>query len=185
MALPPAPPPLVNKRPPRIRSLDPVRLRRADLERPHHVAIVPSDTTFDEVMTPAYWQHHVATLSSRPFGRIEVVREDGTMDLDLRVVKASAGMVLMRCLRKFVDDSNLSKAAAPEAENAEPMPDLPDGYKWAHVPNGANRGHMVRLPNGEVLVQGKATKREAVLAAIAHNAVASTPATETTPAPSP
>lgn len=176
MALPPAPPAL-EKRPARPKALAPIALKRADLERPHLVAIVPSDTTFDEVMTPAYWQHHVATLSNRPFGRVEVVREDGTMDLDLRVVKASAGMVLMRCLRKYLDDSNLAKTASPEAENAEPMPDLPDGYKWAHVPNGANRGHMVRLPNGEVLVQGKATKREAVLAAIAHHSIASQPAT--------
>lgn len=170
--------PSIPKRPP---ALQPVALKRADLERGNYIAIVPSTTTFDDVMTPAFWQHHVRALGDRPFARVEVVREDGTMDLDLRVLKAAPGMVVMRCLRKHLDDSNIATAAADKADDPAVDLSLPDGYKWAHVPKGQNAGHMIRLPTGDVLVQGLPSKAAACARAREHFALASRPATEVTP----
>lgn len=163
-------------------TLKPNALRRADLERGSYIAIVPSSTTFDDVMTPAFWANHVATLSGgqfpRPFARVEVVREDGTMDLDLRVIQTKPGMVLMRCLRRYeagVADVAKGKKAAPSGELTKA--DLPTGYKWAHTPNGDRPGHLIRLEStGEILVAGLPTMHEAVLAAINHAKVATAPA---------
>lgn len=157
-------------------TLGAVALKRADLERGSYIAIVPSSTTFEDVMRPSFWQHHAGTLGmlpgARPFARVEVVREDGTMDLDLRVLQAKQGMVRMLCLRKYLDDSNLTKAADKPADERSADLTLPDGYKWTHVPNGQNKGHMVRLPNGEVLAQGLPNKAAAAARARAHFAEA-------------
>jgi hypothetical protein len=159
-------------------ALKPIALRRADLERASYLAVVPNETTFEDVMRPSFWQHHVAALgggpNGRPFARVEVVREDGTMDLDLRVLQAKTGMVRMLCLRKHLDDSALAARPAKDAADAEDRKlELPDGYKWAHVPNGQNRGHMIRLAEtGEVLAQGLPSKAAAVAVAMRHKAEA-------------
>ncbi len=169
--------PKIPARPPALGSMG---LRSAPHERAHFFAVVPSNTTFEQVMTPNYWQNHVAALRGgatvRPFALVEVVREDGTMDLLLRVIDCKPGMVTMRCLTKYVSDENMGKPAKGAPQPGDESLKLPDGYKWAHVPNGASRGHMIRLPSGDVLVQGKATKADAVAAAWDHFNVASTPA---------
>lgn len=160
--------------PNRTPALRPNALRRADLERASYLAIVPNETTFEDVMRPSFWQHHVAALgggpNGRPFSRVEVVREDGTMDLDLRVLQAKTGMVRMLCLRKHLDDSNLTtRPAKAAAEKADAALELPEGYKWAHVPQGAKRGHMVRLAaTGEVLADSLPTKAAAIAIAVRH-----------------
>lgn len=171
--------PSIPKRPP---ALLPNALKRADLERGDFLAIVPSNITYEQVMTPAYWSNHVQALAHRPFARVEVVREDGSMDLDLRVIGTKPGMVMMRCLRKFIDNADLGTGLGDGSQPGDEGLDPPDGYKWGFVPRGAERGHMIRLPNGDVLVKGLMTKRAAIDAARTHAAVANTPASEP-PAP--
>lgn len=165
-------------------------LQRADIVRGNFIAIVPSDTTFEQVMTPAYWANHVAALGmaagARPFARIEVIREDGTMDLELRVLGVKPGMVRVNCLRKWINNENLTGKADESDKTPAADLSLPDGYKWAFVPQGGNKGHLVRLPTGEILVQGLPSKAVAAKAARDHYAEANaapadstiTPATE-------
>lgn len=168
--------PTIPKRPP---ALGANALRRADLERGSFFCVVPNETTFEQVMTPAFWQHHAGALGlapgARPYAKVEVMRQDGTMDLELRVTRVQAGAVHMRCLRKHVDDSNLDR---PADGNVEEKGDLtmPDGYKAAHTPNGATPGWLVRLPNGDVLAKGLASKVIAAAAARKHFAETSAPA---------
>jgi hypothetical protein len=164
-----------QKRPP---SLKPNGLKRADLERGNFIAIVPSDTRFEDVMRPNFWQHVIPSLSGgptpRPFCRVEVVREDGTMDLELRVISTGPGMAVMRCLRRFEDNRDLDIGHAPAGAD-EVVSDLvmPEGYKWGYIPRGENMGHLVRLPTGDVLAQKLTSKRAAIERAIAHFQMAS------------
>lgn len=170
-----------NKQPP---ALGPNALRHAQYERAHLFCIVPNETTFEQVMTPSFWRHHVALLSggptARPFARIEVMRADGTMDLDLRVMSTGPGMAVMRVLRKFVSDENLGKP--PKGVNAgDEKLDFPDGYKGSHAPNARPPGWQVRLnPSGEVLASGLPSKAAAVAKAWDHLKAANTPVLETT-----
>lgn len=148
-------------------------LQRNDIARPVMFAKVKNDVTFEDVMTPAFWRNCVPTFVRHQFSQVHVIREDGTMILELVCISAKPGMAVMHCKYKYVSDANL-KATKPKEEGGKGL-QLPPGYKWSHVPNGANAGHMVRLPSGEVLVQGKASKEEAVRAAIAHAEEANSP----------
>lgn len=162
------------KRPP---ALAANALRAAPLERADLFCTVPIGTTYEQVMTPAFWQNHIRTLAARPWARVEVVSEDGALDLTLRCLKASPGMAVMRCLSRYDSPSARAKSKAAPAEDGKL--ELPPGYKWAHVPNGENKGHMIRLDNatGDVIVRGELTKDAAVAKAIAHyNAASAAPA---------
>lgn len=162
----PRPTPSVPKIPKQF-GLKPMALQRAELTRGSFIAIVPNETTFDDVMTPAFWQHHTGMLGlapgSRPYARIEVIREDGSMDLDLRVLGAKQGMVKVRCLRKYLEGGG-----KVHQDDAGVIPDMPEGYGLTHVPNGPEKGYLVRLSNGEILAKGIGSRREAVGRAIAH-----------------
>lgn len=151
-------------------ALKPTTYARAQL-----FCLVSNETTFEEVMTPSYWQNHVSTFIRHPHSLVEVVREDSTMDLLLRAVSAKPGMVVMRCLLKFVSNENLGKVDADAVGGRGAPIELPEGYKWTHVPRGDNRGHMIRLPNSEVLVQGMPSKQAAADKAWEHFRAANTP----------
>lgn len=160
-------------------------LKFADTTRGLYIAIVPNDTTFEDVMTPGFWANHVAAngpLSALPFARVEVVREDGTMDLDLRVISTAPGMAKMRCLRKIVDDTNLGTARAQAEAAARPTPDelpeelqAPEGYKIGHAPNGAQKGYWVQMKsNSQMLGKGYGDRATAVAVAKKHKLEAET-----------
>lgn len=170
-----------DKKPARILPLGANALRSAPHERAHFFAVVPSETTFDQVMTPGFWGNHVPALSGgatrRPWALVEVVREDGTMDLLLRVIQVKPGMVIMRAIFKYVSDENIGKPAKGAPQPGDDDLVFPDGYKGAHVPRGEVTGWMVRLPNGEVLVKGQPSKKAAVEYAKKHAAEALAPVT--------
>lgn len=151
------------KLPPRPPALTANALQSAAYARGSYLAIVPNHITLDDVLTPAYWQHHVPALSGKPFPVIEVIREDGTLEVWLRVMSTKPGMAVVRpifpAIVVGVDGARLKAAEAAKASEGAVV--LPPGYKHAHVPQGANRGHMLRLPNGAVLTQGEATKKAA------------------------
>lgn len=155
------------------------KLQMAEHARNSWFVVVPNDTTKDDVLTPAYWQNQVRELMARPFARIEVVREDGTMDLDLRCIDAKPGYAKMRVLREFVDDRNLiaaKKAAEAVAGDAEALAaEVPEGYKLGHLPTGANRGHWVKLTaTGETIRGGFPDRASALAFANAHKREAET-----------
>jgi hypothetical protein len=151
-------------------------LKRADFEIGNYLIWVPNHRTFDEVMTPGFWAQ--CTGMMRQGYRVQVMRLDLTLDLELRVIEVKPGLVKMRVLRKYVSDENLrgakgaqaSKAADDEADQALAMP---DGYKYVHIPRGAEAGHAVQLKStGEWLKKGLGSKAAAVAAANAHKAEA-------------
>lgn len=162
------------KIPPRPPALGANQLQGAAYARGEYFAIVSNETTFETVMTPGYWQNHIKLLAAKPFPRIEVLRQDGTMDLTLRCIHTAPGMAVMRVIHKFVSDENIGKPAAGAPVAGDESLTFPDGYKCAFVPNS---GWLVRLANGEVLTSKLPSKKAAYDAAVKHAAVASVPAT--------
>lgn len=162
--------------------LKPNLLQSASHFMHQYVAKVPNDTLLDDILTPAYWAHHWQAFSTTDGkatpvlgGTVHVMREDMSLDVILRVVGVGKGYVQMRPIFKHVDDSGIAKRAAAAASDAAPdMPKLPEGYKDFYLPRGQNTGYGIRLVStGDTIVQGKASKREAIEAAIAHFTVAS------------
>lgn len=152
----------------------------------NYIAKVPNDTLLEDVLTPAWWAHHWKSFVTQDTkaspvlgGMVHVMREDMSLDVVLRVVGVGPGFVKMRPLFKpYVNNDGLELRAATAASDAAPdMPVLPDGYKSFHMPRGDTPGHAVRLlSTGDVIVKGKASKREAILEAIKHHAAAHTAA---------
>lgn len=160
-------------------------LKRADYERGAYFAVVGNEVTLDDITRPAFWQHHWNILNGgqtpRPFARIEVVRQDGTLDVDLRVLRVAPGLVVVRVLRSFVDNSNLVKPTETANDNADLT--IPDGYKVAFVPNA---GWLVKFGD-TTIARALASKGAAAAYARQHDTVANTPgggiAPPETPAP--
>lgn len=113
-------------------------------------ATVANDTTKEDVLRPGFWQVHWQELARLPFARVTVVREDGTMYLELLCVEAKAGLAKMRVIFEHVDNSNLPRLA--EAKDMEKnrgdalqqmQEQMPEGYKISHVTAGKDRGFWV------------------------------------------
>jgi hypothetical protein len=105
----------------------PLRIVRAEVARTtRHLAVLPG-TTREMVLDPDYWVHLGSTL--KVDDRIEVVAQDGTFDLDLRVVAVDPRgyWVQTRLLREWVETPGAKKEAAPKT-----WPDA-EGYRieWA------------------------------------------------------
>lgn len=171
----PAPAPLAArpKQPPALRAN---ALKRADIERGSFFATVPNDTTLEDILRPNFWQHHIVSLSGgptpRPFARIEVVREDGSLDVDLRVVSTGPGMAVVRPLRVYRDDRDINLGT--EFADADDVDlELPPGYKTTNIPAGDKKGWRVTMPNGDELAARIPKRRDAVRLAMDHFAKAS------------
>jgi hypothetical protein len=156
------------------------KLQADRLARPEMFALVSNDTTFEDVMTPAYWANHWAAFQRHPYGEVTVIREDGTMIVKMIAMLSAPGMVKMHAYYASENNSNL---LAGEKAPVDDKLELPDGYKAANIAQGEKKGWLVRLPSGEILVEKKATRREAVLAAIAHASLANSPSFSTTTPP--
>lgn len=161
--------PTIPKRPP---ALGANMLKTAAHERGHFFCTVPIGTTLEIVTTPSYWQNHTGPLGlgpgARPWARIEVVSEDGELDCELRVIKVAPGMAKVRVLNVYAKGPAAAVDDTAKGKVDDEVPALPEGYKWFHAPRGEGSGHGIRLPNGDILVRGLLTRKEAHERAIAH-----------------
>jgi hypothetical protein len=81
----------------------------AEYSRSHYFVLAPFGVTIDDLMRPPFWAHH--TLRLKQLDIVEVVAEDGSFDVELRVVDAQVGYVKMRPLRTW-SDAAIAKATA-------------------------------------------------------------------------
>ncbi len=145
----------------------PGQLRSAPHERGDWYVTVPNNTTLDMIKAPGLWAHHANTL--KPGARIEVVREDFSLDVELRVIKSEAGLVYVRVVREYVDDSDITAAAAASGASGTEELKIPEGYKIGFAPRGDNRGHFVHhQATGVALIRKLNTRREAIAFARKH-----------------
>lgn len=163
--------------------LKPNELKTAPHARGDWFVTVGRDVPLERILMPGYWANHARSIKAGD--KIEVVREDYSLDVTLRVIKSVPGLVTVRQLYSaYIDDSDL-EAAAASGEAATPEPDVPAGYKLGFAPKGATPGHFVQLnATGDQVGKGMKTKREAINFAVAHAAASVTPAKQpATPTP--
>lgn len=135
--------------------------RSADFVRTAHHVVVPVDVTMEDVTRPSFWAHHTGRLGKHDI--VDVLSEDGSFDMQLRVVDKGVGFVEMRVLREWQREG----AAAEEAGD---LPDVPDGYIVNHAPKTGWRV-LTKEPHLEISRNHK-SRREATEVAIVHAAKA-------------
>ena len=89
----------------------------ADYARGYFHAVVDDTITLDDLLTPAFWAHHTRSLT--PMTLVDVVRQDMTLDVQLRVLETGTGYVRMRPLRVFEDEVRAKEMAAVAAAKDE------------------------------------------------------------------
>jgi hypothetical protein len=87
----------------------------ADYSRSRYFVLAPFGVTMADLTRPPFWAHH--TLRLKPLDLVEVVAEDGSFDVDLRVVDVQVGYVKMRALRVWSDADVAAVTAARVAED--------------------------------------------------------------------
>lgn len=135
----------------------------ADYTRTLRRIVVPVQMTMADVLVPGNWAH----LSGKIFRNDEVivVPEDGSWRMHLYVVETGAGYVKTVALHQWErPGSGPLKVADDEVLTA------PDGYRIDHTPKTGWRAFTTD-PHIEI-ARNKASRNDAIRAAIAHAAKA-------------
>lgn len=150
----------------------------ADYKRQSWHVVVPNDTPLSDILKPAFWVNAAANV--KPHALIDVMTPDGTLDVQLRVVKIVAGVVTVR--PRFIWEDKVARKhlaedrAQKEAElGDEPEQQIPAGYKvgW----NPGKKLHYVQLKaTGAKLKEDFTTRPEAIAFAVSHSRMLDTPA---------
>lgn len=163
-------PPKLQGQPPKPPTLGQRKLNREDLARPILFGTIANTITYEDVMRPGFWVNHVEAFQRLPFGKVTLIREDGSMIVELVALEAKPGLVRMHCTYAFVDPAVERANAVTPAPEEEVEP--PPGYKYAHA---INVGHIVRLQEtGDVIIRGYPNKPATIAAAWVHYKAANT-----------
>lgn len=150
--------------------LKPGELKHSAHARYLYSVIVGNDVPLARILMPGFWANHWQAFQGMPFGRVEVVSEDGMLDVDLRCVRAEPGLVYMRPLRVF-DQTDRRGSAGTSKKAPGPKLIVPEGYKVRNAPRGPKPGWFVQLNStGNKVGEGIATEAEAIKFAQEHNA---------------
>jgi hypothetical protein len=149
-------------------------VKMSDYFRADVSVVVPNDVTLEAIMTPGKWANNWKEMPVR--ARVEITREDLTLDGTFRVILSQPGIVKLRAMgHVHNDESNIRKAT--NASIPEDGRDPPEGYLVKHTP--ALQGYYVKLKdNGEMITaagQKGLTKGQATSIAWNHYEMASTP----------
>lgn len=133
-----------------VEALSPNRFKNVENVSCTYQAVVPAGVTLKDVLEPSFWAH-AATEIDRRFRnhRIEVIAEDGSFDVDLRVLKVGERMVSVRLLREAPNTKG--GVADISAEQELPRIDFVRG-------RGDNAGWRVLDATGQVYsdrIEGK------------------------------
>jgi hypothetical protein len=125
--------------------------------------IAPAGTALQDCVRPDYWKHNLRELGEttvrgrHAFNRIEILAEDGSWEVDLRVMEIDREleMVKLRVLRVWRDTS-LDVA-------------LPVGYEIEFI---SGNGWRAWAPDGTGLIEKAAMRQLALDAVLAHSGAA-------------
>ncbi len=140
--------------------------RSAEYERSYWHVVVDDTITLDDLMRPAFWAHHANKLQRGHL--VDVVRSDMTLDVQLRVLEAGVGFVVMRPRIVFEDEGAVAERQARAAIDAGEAVEmvLPEQYKITHTGRGGFT--VTYVPTDAKIVTGKKTRAEAYAAAKDH-----------------
>jgi hypothetical protein len=115
----------------------------ADYMRSAYHVKAPYGTTIEDVLRPTFWSFHVSLL--KPGDLVDVVAEDNSFDVTLRVVDKAIGKVVMRELRRWTGEAKAQPGAEPDSGNVTPgfTVSFAPKTKW-RVIRDADRLEMVR-----------------------------------------
>lgn len=144
-------------------------LKLAEYEAPNYFVVVDNDTTIEDIMRPAFWAHHSGKL--RKNNTIDIVRENSSLDMQVRVIESGQGFVRVRPLRAW-EDEEVAKARAADVAAEETNTGavkLPEEYK---ITSGRGSFVLTYVPTDTRIGQGYKTRGLAEEAARAHAASA-------------
>jgi hypothetical protein len=135
--------------------LVPKRITRAEVARVTRFLSVPPGTTRDMCLDPDYWVHLGSTL--KVDDRIEILAQDGTFDLDLRVISLDPRgyWAQVRLLREWVQPDGAKKEAQPKA-----WPDA-DGYRIEWSTPTTHKWRIIDRA-GQIVSRGHASEADAI-----------------------
>lgn len=139
--------------------------RPGTLESAYDAAIVwrymaPAGHTLEDCLEKDYWRNALREVGMQrihgkpAWNRIEIIAEDGTWEAELRVVSVSGETVQTRTIRAWREQ--LAKAPAPE----------PEGYTVEYI---SGNGWRALDRNASAITEKRASRDEALLAAVEHN----------------
>jgi hypothetical protein len=131
----------------------------AEFTRSDWFVLVPTGVTVEQLTVPSFWAHQVSKL--RKHDRVEAVAEDGSFDVELRVIDKDVGFAKMRILREWRNP----EMAVPS--NKEQYSDKP--HHFPCVDYKAASGWRVIGFDGNVVKENLASEADALLALQSYN----------------
>ena len=131
----------------------------ADYSRTYRQVIVPAEASVDDIMRPGFWANHVALLQKNDL--IDILSEDGGIDMQVRVTGKGIGMVHLRVIRAWVRESDV-KTAPELVADAE----VPENYVVSFAPRQLWR--VATKNPSEIISKDHPSKSEAIAAAFTH-----------------
>lgn len=138
----------------------------ADFVRGYYHAEVDNDVTLADIIRPAFWAHHTAKL--RKHSIVDLIRADGSLDVQVRVTEVGVGYAKVRVLRQWEDEDVVAERQALEAAVAQDdggAIQLPEEYK---ITSGRGAFSVVFIPTDTKIATGLKTRGLAVKAAREH-----------------
>lgn len=86
----------------------------ADYIRSNYHVKAPFGATLEDVLRPTFWSFHVGLLKAGDL--VDVVAEDNSFDVTLRVVDKAVGKVVMRELRRWTGDAVKQPGTEPAVQ---------------------------------------------------------------------
>jgi hypothetical protein len=137
----------------------------ADYVRTYHHVTVPHDTTVDDILRPSFWAHHTGALKKNDL--LDILSEDGGVDMQARVTDKGTGMVMLRPLRIWVRN----EPKHVENKDDAPADDLPENYLVTFAPKQLWRV-IIKDPHA-IVSTNHLSKDAAIAAAFVHSRLAS------------
>tara|TARA_R110000868_G_scaffold411755_1_gene708898 strand:- start:17797 stop:18267 length:471 start_codon:yes stop_codon:yes gene_type:complete len=125
---------------PKVRPLEPARMKGGDFVRQIHCATAFDDTKPEDLLIPEYWAHVAASL--HPWDRVEVVANDGSWWAELMVLDCGRNYARMAIMRDF--DLSGKTNQAPLDMKAYTVKHRGPHSKWS----------VIRISDGAVVHEG-------------------------------
>lgn len=148
---------MTEKNPVKRTVLHPTALRQngADFIRTYHHITVPTSVTVEDVLSPRFWSHHTGLLNHGDL--IDILSEDDSLDMQVRVIGKGVGMVFVRPLRVWKRE---------DADEGEPEQDIPDGYAVSFAPK--QKWRVILKDPDEIIFKDLPSKGVAIAKAVEH-----------------
>lgn len=142
-----------------------LRANGADYLRTYHQIKVGPEITVADILRPGFWAYHTNAL--RPDDLIDILSEDGGLDMQVRVTGKGIGMVNVRPIRIWEREDRM---AVDPSEGADDDLEAPEGYTVNFAPK--QRWRVMTNNPQQMISKDHMSKAEAIAAALAHSAQA-------------